>query len=242
MNLTLSSEFRVGLFKLYALKAAAPLTRPFTPSIQRRLHRRSAEMSRHKEKLAALLRFEALLPELGPDCLCLDLGANVGKVSKLMAATGAQVHAFEPDPWSFGQLTDRFGSTPNVTLHNAAVGERTGTVYVQRAPLFEQNPTAHSVGSFVSETSNDSTIAVEQIDLFDFLKGCDRPIKILKMDIEGSEVPILERLFDDPVLSRIEHLFVETHEQRSEEIAKRTAALRRALPKRDFGTLTLDWI
>lgn len=242
MQLSLSSEFKVGLLKLYSLSVAAPLARPFTTSIDKRLRRRQSEMTRATEKLKALRQFESLLPTLSPECLCIDLGANIGKVSEMMANTGADVHAFEPDPWSFQQIQTRFVDTKNVTLHNAAVGARPGTVYLQRAPLFDQNPHAHSIGSFVSETKNESTIEVKQIDLIEFLRSLERPIKILKMDVEGAEVPILEKLFEDPILSKVEHLFVETHEQQGKEIAERTAALRRAIPKRDFGTITLDWI
>ena len=39
-----------------------------------------------------------------------DCGANVGDVTAPLAATGATVHAFEPDPFAFGQLSRRTSS------------------------------------------------------------------------------------------------------------------------------------
>ncbi len=50
--------------------------------------------------------------------LALDLGANMGVVTEQLAATGADVIAYEPDPFAFATLTQKFSEMANVTLLN----------------------------------------------------------------------------------------------------------------------------
>ena len=79
----------------------------------------------------------------------LDCGADVGEVTKVLAETGATVHAFEPDPYAFGQLKKRTADLPNVVRHNAALGVRAGTIKLMRADNFDDNPKGASVKSTV---------------------------------------------------------------------------------------------
>ena len=58
-----------------------------------------------------------------------------------------------------------------------------------------------------------NAIKVEVVDLIAFIEDLDRGVRILKMDIEGAEWEIMQRLIDHPVLSRIGCVFVETHER-----------------------------
>ena len=41
--------------------------------------------------------------------LVMDCGANLGVVTEVLAATPAEVMAFEPDPWAFSKLQKKFG-------------------------------------------------------------------------------------------------------------------------------------
>src|SRR5690606_38404229 len=77
---------------------------------------------------------------LRPGDLAVDCGANFGEVTARLAATGADVIAFEPDPGVFASLQTRFAEAPNVTLVNAAVGVGAGTVRLMRSDNFEANP------------------------------------------------------------------------------------------------------
>ena len=58
-------------------------------------------------------------------------------------------------------------------------------------------------------------IEVRQINFISYLENLDEDIGILKIDIEGAEVELLEALFDRPdILKRVHHIFAETHERR----------------------------
>ena len=50
-------------------------------------------------------------------------------------------------------------------------------------------------------------------DTMTFSQTEDRDIRIIKMDIEGAEWDLMNRLIDHPVLNRIDCIFVETHER-----------------------------
>lgn len=49
--------------------------------------------------------FSQVLAETQAGDLCIDLGANIGSITKRMAMTGADVISFEPDPGAFAALT-----------------------------------------------------------------------------------------------------------------------------------------
>jgi hypothetical protein len=51
---------------------------------------------------------------LGAGTLAVDCGANVGFVTALVAARGADVYAFEPNPHAFAVLSSTFAANPRV--------------------------------------------------------------------------------------------------------------------------------
>ena len=57
---------------------------------------------------------------LRPGDVAIDCGANVGEVSARLLETGADVIAFDPEPWAVERLRERFQNEPRFTLHNAA--------------------------------------------------------------------------------------------------------------------------
>ncbi|WP_267634439.1 FkbM family methyltransferase [Frigidibacter sp. RF13] len=164
-----------------------------------------------------LADFEKEMGRLGPDDIALDLGANVGVFTRRLAATGATVHAFEPDPDTFAQLKEACGGLPNVILHEAAVGAASGTVRLYRAPS-DRRTVYSEMASTVFSASRQyraESIDVEQRAFAEVLEGLPRPAALIKMDIEGAEFDILCDIFRDPGRWSFGALFVETHETRA---------------------------
>jgi hypothetical protein len=84
-------------------------------------------------------------------------------------------------------------------------------------------------------------VDVKVIDFPAFLEGLEGEIAVIKMDIEGAEVPLLEALFDHPVKTQIGHLFVETHESRIPDLLARTNALRDRAAQMTRPRVNMDW-
>ena len=150
---------------------------------------------------------------------CIDLGANVGKYTRKMASGTKQVIAFEPDPWSLAALHTNTADLDNVRIENAAAGTSERMVLLYRHTRFEEDPTFYSISSSViankRNVSKEKAIEVRQINFISYLENLDEDIGILKIDIEGAEVELLEALFDRPdILKRVHHIFAETHERR----------------------------
>ena len=153
------------------------------------------------------------------DMTCIDLGANVGEYTRKMASSSKQVIAFEPDPWSLEALHANTADLDNVRIKNAAAGTSEGMVLLYRHAQFEEDPTFYSISSSViankRNVSTERAIEVRQINFISYLENLDEDIGILKIDIEGAEVELLEALFDRPdILKRVHHIFAETHERR----------------------------
>src|SRR5689334_14105818 len=86
-----------------------------------------AGVIKQRPKQLARKKFNEACATLGPDDIALDCGANVGEFTELLARTGCQVFAFEPDPYAFSRLSERLANFPNARLMNAAVSTVQGT-------------------------------------------------------------------------------------------------------------------
>ncbi|MEO1555473.1 MAG: FkbM family methyltransferase [Pseudomonadota bacterium] len=162
--------------------------------------------------------FSQVLADTRAGDLCIDLGANVGEITRRMAATGADVISFEPDPGAFDALQAATSDMANVTLVAKAAGHKQDSLLLHRSARWSSDdPSGHTQGSSLvhSEAGADASnaIRVEVVDIIAYLESLDRDIRILKMDIEGAEWDIMTRLMDHPLLSRIDTIFVETHER-----------------------------
>lgn len=192
----------------------------------------------------------AITSMLKPGDLALDCGANMGVVTARLAATGADVIAYEPDPFAFATLVEKFGALPNVTLVNAAVGVGSGTVRLMRADNFGANPEGASVRSTILDGGLriDAGNSVE-VPLLDF-PGLVREkvaargeIAFVKMDIEGAELDILEVMHREGLFAQVRALVAETHERKFKDLRERYKALRAAVAESyPTGRVNLDWI
>jgi len=191
-------------------------------------------------------QFEAKAAELQIGDIAIDCGASDGQCTRRLAATGATVYAFEPDPYGFAGLKAMFGGTANVKLRKQAVGIVPARVPLFRSPAFAVNPDRHVQASSLYASKADVTstdsIIVEQIDLLSFIAALPHRVALLKLDIEGSEVPIIERLLDTGMVSRVDCIFAETHERIVPELLSRTVALRQRIARENLLHINLDWI
>jgi FkbM family methyltransferase len=208
------------------------------------LHKRSSRKRDRKYKALDDL-FDEHVARLTRDDVAIDCGANRGAYTVRLARSGAEVHAFEPNPDAFAELERVTAPFANVELHRAAVTTTDGPVDLYLHKRVEQDPLYWSSGSsLLEEKSNvrrDNAITVEGIRLTRFIKELGRPVKLLKMDVEGAEVALLNQLLDEDLQSRIGCAFVEVHERRIPSLVEPTRRLRERLESLGATNFRLDW-
>lgn len=123
----------------------------------------------------------------------LDIGACVGSHSLLMARQGWQVRAYEPDPETFVLLCNNLHADPateqRVTAHKQAVSDRSGEAqFVRRI----DNRTGSHLSGLKPSNDRIEAFTVRTLDARDVFRGAN----FSKIDAEGSEVLILERLLE----------------------------------------------
>lgn len=209
----------------------------------RKLKRRHKRDLRHARAEGLLQGVAAMLR---PGDVAVDCGANRGDVTAVLAASGAEVHAFEPDPYNIDKLRERFADAANVHLHPAAVGTSAGTIRLMRAANWEANPDLASVKSTVVAGGHNIAeaegIDVPMIDFPAFLRGLGR-VAFVKLDIEGAELELLERMLADRLFDQVQLTVAETHERKFKDLRPRFAALRDAVASAyPPARVNLDWI
>ncbi|MDJ0640734.1 MAG: FkbM family methyltransferase, partial [Paracoccaceae bacterium] len=192
---------------------------------------------------ATMSEFDRILAGMTPDSIALDLGAHQGEYTAKLAATGAQVHAFEPEPMLFAALQERFADTPNVILHQAAIAAEAGrmTLHVELCEGAALPGMSNTLVEGHCYARGGPSIEVECVDFFAFLDSLGSVPAVVKMDIEGAEVPILERVIEEDLLNRIGMLFVETHERQVLPLRQRTIALHRHIFRAQPANVNLLW-
>ena len=173
-----------------------------------------------------------------------DIGANVGHYTILMARFANEVYAFEPDPFAIRELESITGNLKNVTIIESAVGVGAGDVVLYRSNNFENNPFELSQSSSIiggGHLDRKNSLQVRQLDFVSFLDELKSDVGVVKIDAEGAEVAILEALLDNPsVLRRIRYIFVELHERFFPELSWRYQNIRKRIELRGSCNPVID--
>lgn len=200
---------------------------------------------RARRRRPATQPFLKAAARLRPGDIAIDCGANVGVYTLPMARSGATVHAFEPNPHAFDKLSQAMAGFPDVHLYQKAVAGEAGTVKLYLHEFANDDPVKWSTGSsllsFKGNVREDTFVDVEAVDFVSFLQRIDGPVALVKMDVEGAEVAILERLLESDVVDRIGRAFVEVHDRKVPELAERTDRLRAMLRERGLTNIDLNW-
>ena len=121
-----------------------------------------------------------------------DVGANIGYYTLLAArlvGEAGRVFAFEPDPHNFDLLCKNIeiNGYGNVVPVRKAVFSKSGKM---KLFLDESNLGGHSLSEANVDTSGSVTVEVTSLD--DYFGNTDSRIDVIKMDVQGSEMDVLE--------------------------------------------------
>jgi FkbM family methyltransferase len=119
---------------------------------------------------------------------CLDIGANIGNHTVYFANLFREVHAFEPSPDPFALLQQNTRRLSNVQCHHIGLSN-----CQNRVTLFVPNDNI-GAGSIQNHTKDVGASAVEisVVELDRFLSAHELDIGLMKIDVEGHELQVLE--------------------------------------------------
>lgn len=134
----------------------------------------------------------------------IDGGVNKGEFSKAMnkmfpKSTG---YGFEPDP----RLYRRLPRLDSVTFFEKAIGDSEGFT-----ELFLGDKLCSSTR--IKEDEHSKTVIVQKVNLEQFVSSLNiNKIDLLKLDIEGAEISVLENFSENFLCNNISQMTIEFHE------------------------------
>jgi len=150
--------------------------------------------------------------------IVIDCGAYVGNSIKTLKEkySGSEFYAFEPIEKYYTEIENNF---PAVTLIRKAVWIRNE----ERDFFLGRGQGSSLYSSKRTDGINEANfITVECIDFSAWLKeNFDKSQYIvLKLDIEGAEYKVLDRMFKDGTISYIDVLYCEFHQRKIDSISE----------------------
>ncbi len=159
--------------------------------------------------------------ELNPASVVLDVGGYEGQwASDLYARQRCRIHIFEPVREFADAITARFSRNPDISVHGFALGasNRQETISLAGA-----SSSAHK--------RRQSQVDVEFRDVRDWFDETGiADVALMKINIEGGEYELLERMLETNLLARVLslqiqfHYFVDDAEARMQAIQEQLAA------------------
>jgi len=192
------------------------------------------------------IMFNRYLSGLKPDGVAIDCGANVGEISAMLAKTGVQVFAFEPNPYAFKRLQSRTARYPNVTCYNKGVWDKNTTTSLYFHREAESNEEFWSFASSIfREKGNvdpNHSVEAELVDLTEFIEKLDQPVDLLKIDIEGAECEVLDKFLGKNLQDKVKLTLVETHDRKIPGLKEKTDAIRQIIKQKGVTNIKLSWL
>lgn len=152
-------------------------------------------------------RLDDFIPTVG--WTVFDVGANVGMFSLLQAQRGAHVVAFEPNPDCFARCQKAISLNKleeRIDVYNKAVGAQEG-VGALTVP-YGLTPSGAITPSRAGTTPSGSGVDITTLSTMCSEQGMNH-IDLLKIDVEGAEVAVLEGATE--ILHCVERVLLEYH-------------------------------
>jgi FkbM family methyltransferase len=177
--------------------------------------------------------------DLDEGSVVVDGGAYLGEwCQKVHDRYRCRVVAFEPSPTAFAELERALGGAERVELHAFGLGAHDGTAVLDDIGM----------GASIYETPDAPDGARShgvEIEIRDVAAAFDDAgldhVDLLKLNIEGAEYDVLDRLIDTGWLERIDVVSVQFHEWHP-EAARRRRRIRRALATTHDETWNHPWV
>tara|TARA_B110000008_G_C16945480_1_gene554233 strand:- start:1256 stop:1948 length:693 start_codon:yes stop_codon:yes gene_type:complete len=140
--------------------------------------------------------------DLSPGSIFFDVGGFEGEyTSNILQEYDCKAYIFEPHPVFFQGIKKRFIDNNKVKVFNYGLGGKTENVFL-------------SDDSHGSKVSNEKTaLSITIKDISEVIQELQiKKIDLLKLNIEGSEYELLERLIETKEINKIQKIKIQFHE------------------------------
>jgi FkbM family methyltransferase len=146
--------------------------------------------------------------EIDSTSIVIDAGAYTGEwAQEILDLYNPTIHAFEPDPRNFKKLEKRALGCSGLIPYQYGLGDKNETVRMTLELL------GSTMFSDTSEKKGVPCAEVEIRDIADTWKslGLNR-VDLMKINIEGAEFPLLERMIAVDLLRKVDCFMIQFHE------------------------------
>ena len=151
------------------------------------------------------------------DMVIIDVGANIGIVTRFMRDFAKVVYAIEPSPENFEALKKNveFNKWDNVVPLNFAITDKDGKANFN---IWLKNRTGNSLVYDFGGGKNRKVVEVDtkRLDTF-FAENNIKEVDFVKLDVEGAEDMILYSDGFKNIVNKIKAIMVELHFARSDK-------------------------
>jgi len=169
--------------------------------------------------------------------LAVDVGAFEGRWSRNVAARyRCRIEAFELSPEFFGSMAPVVEEFPDVRCHEYGLGGIDETVQVSQTSMGSSvfvNPVSGQDVGWIDAQIRDIAQVWDEL-------GWDR-VAVMKMNIEGGEYDLLDRLIETGLHTRVDCLFIQFHDWIPDAHARRRR-IRRSLSHTHEEAWGYPWV
>jgi len=184
----------------------------------------------------------------------IDGGANLGIFSDMALSLGAKVYTFEPNPILFHFLKKKYekrgsneillydcaiSSEDKVTSISIGVDDNCSYIDASQGGSISQD------NQFIKKCDYSVDYLVSCIDFCKFLsqvyKETGKKIKLVKLDIEGEEFEVIDRIIESKSYELFELLVCETHQRYFTDGEVKLRELKEKLVQHNITNIDLDW-
>ncbi len=218
--------------------AAGALSR-LAPFVYRSEHERASLRRQQRERQWYADRGDETLRldyDLEPGSLVLDAGGYRGNfAADIFCRFGCRIEVFEPVGPFAEAIAGRFAHNPLVTVHRFGLGGESR----RNSILVDEGASSAVVTPVGVEADREE---IELRDVVEVIDGLDRDeVDLLKVNIEGGEFELLERLLSAGRAGRIRYLQIQFHPE-APDAEPRRRAIQEGLSRTHREMWSYPWI
>jgi FkbM family methyltransferase len=158
--------------------------------------------------------------------LFIDIGANDGAYSSLLAKQFTKVYAFEPNPKALPELKRKSSATKNISIFEKALSNKNGRATLHSHPLSDRLGKSDTIISQQSSQTNgvqgssNSQIGMKGVlvDTVTYDSIIREKADLVKIDVEGAEFLVLEGMENSLKNKQVDYIMIELHDMTKREM------------------------